>query len=101
MTSPPVDGIRKRQGEDLELMKINKKVEERKIKDFQLKEGVIWFKGTLCVPHITKLKKEVMNATHNSTFATHPMITTMYHYMKTDFWWIGMNGDVADFWLVA
>ena len=42
---PLVDRINKRQGEDLELMKIKKGVEEGKMNDFHLKEGVLGLKG--------------------------------------------------------
>ena len=68
---PLVDGIKKRQGEDHELMKIKKGVEEGKIKDFHLNKGALYFKGRLCVPKIAALKKDVMKEAYNSTFTIH------------------------------
>jgi len=48
-------------------MKITKAVEEGKIRDFHLKEGVLWHKGRLCVLDVVELNKEVMKEAHNST----------------------------------
>ena len=51
---------------------MKKGVEEGKIKDSHLKEGVLWFKGSLCVVNVLELKKGVMKETYNSIFTTHP-----------------------------
>ena len=94
---PLVDGIKKRHSEDPELMKIKKGVKEENIKDFHLKEGVLWFKGRLCVPNVAELKKEVMKEVHNPTFTTYPGSTKMYYDLQTCFWWIGMKNRCARF----
>jgi len=66
-------------------MKIKKGVEEGRIKDFHLKEGVLWFKGRLCVLNVVELKNEVMKEAHKSTFTTHPRSIKIYHDLKTHF----------------
>jgi len=66
-------------------MKIKKRIEEGRIKDFHLKEDVFWYKGISCVPNVVELKREVMKESHNSNFTTHPRSTKMYHDLKTHF----------------
>ena len=47
-----VDKIKEGQQKDPELLKLSKKVEEGFTPDFTLKEGVIMYRGRLCVPKI-------------------------------------------------
>ena len=56
ITSSIVDKIKEEQQKDFELMKLSQKVEEGSAPEFTLKDGVLRFKGRLCVPSINKLK---------------------------------------------
>ena len=40
----------------------------------------------MCVPEIGKLKKEIMEEAHFSTYAMHPGSTKMYHTLTEHYW---------------
>ena len=60
-------------------------------------DGVIRFKGRLCVPANEELKSEVLHEAHHSKYTIHPGVTKMYQDMKRMYWWPGMKRDVACF----
>ena len=60
-------------------------------------EGTIRFKGRICVPNNTELKKKLMTEAHKSKYSIHPGATKMYQDMKRSFWWSGMKNDIAGF----
>lgn len=45
-------------------------------------DGVIWFKGWLCVSLNEKVKNEVLHEAHNSKYMIHPGITKMYQNIR-------------------
>jgi len=75
VTSSIVDEIKEGQQKDPELMKLSQKVEEGSTPDFTLKEGVLRYKGRLCVPKIDELRNELLKESHESTLSTHPHST--------------------------
>jgi len=72
-------------------------VEEGSGQDFAIKEGVLRFRGHLCIPNDTALRKELLKESHNSTLSTHPGSTKMYHDLKPYYWWAGMKRDIVDY----
>ena len=92
-----MDQIKEGQQKDSELMKLSQKVEEGSAPEFTLKDGVLRFKGRLCVPSINKLKEELLKESHESTLSAHPGSTKMYRDLKTLYWWPGMKRDIAEF----
>ena len=60
-------------------------------------DGVIRFKGRLCVPSNEELKSEVLHEAHHSKYTIHPGVTKMYQDIKRMYWWPGMKRDVASF----
>jgi hypothetical protein len=59
-------------------------------------EGVLWYKGKICVPNIKKLKDKILCETHESAYSIHPGGNKMYHDLKATYWWYGMKRDVAE-----
>jgi len=78
-------------------MKLSQKVKEGSAPEFTLKDGVLRFRGCLCVPRINKLKEELLKESHESTLSTHPGSTRMYRDLKSLYWWPGMKKDIVEF----
>ncbi|KAL8146857.1 hypothetical protein AgCh_004548 [Apium graveolens] len=43
------------------------------------------------------IREEILKEAHSSSFSFHPGSTKMYGYLKKNFWWSGMKGDIAKF----
>jgi len=78
ISSSIVDKIKEGQQKDSELVKLSQKVVGESTPEFTLKEGVLRFRGRLCVPKIDKLREELLKESHESTLSTHPGSTKMY-----------------------
>ena len=97
ITSTLVEKIKTTQAGDPELSKLKQRVQARTVPDFSLSDGVLRFKNRLCVANCPDLKRELLQASHASTFSTHPGSTKMYKDLKTHYWWLGMKKDIADY----
>ena len=97
IASSIVKKIKKHQGDDPELVKLVKKLEEGSNQDFSFKDGVLWFRSRLCVPNDLELKKELLKESHDFAFTTHLESTKMYQDLKPHYWWIGMKKDIVDY----
>jgi len=78
-----VDKIKEGQQKDLEFFKLSKKVEEGSTPDFTLKEGVLRYRGRLCVSKIDELRKELLKESHKSALSTHLGSTKMFRDLKS------------------
>jgi hypothetical protein len=88
--------IQKGQVEDEEIQEIKCNIKEEKSPRFlEDEEGVLWYKGRICVPNIKELKDKILREAHDSAYAIHPGGTQMYHDLKATYWWYGMKRDVA------
>ena len=64
--------------------------------DFQMFEnGILKFRGRLCVPDDLELKEEILSEAHRSKYSIHPGSTKMYQNLRQYYWWNGMKVDVA------
>jgi hypothetical protein len=46
--------------------------QRRKISRFsEDEEGVLWYKGMICVPNIKKLKDQILHEAHESAYSIH------------------------------
>jgi len=64
--------------------------------DFKVDDqGVLRFRGRICIPDDDELKKLILEESHRSSF--HPGATKMYYDLKKLFWWSGLKLDVALF----
>ncbi|XP_042482882.1 uncharacterized protein LOC122063247 [Macadamia integrifolia] len=83
---------------DAELQKLITDIKEWKQKDqdFSLTdEGILKFKGRLCVLDDSDLRDAILKEAHNSSYSIHPGNTKMYKDLKDSYYWMGMKIDVA------
>ena len=50
-----------------------------KVPGFTEDEGVLWYKGRICVPADSELKQVIMKEAHDTLYSIHPGGTKMYH----------------------
>jgi hypothetical protein len=60
-------------------------------------QGVLWYKGRICVPDIKEIKNLILREAHDSTYSIHPGGNKMYQDLKVSYWWFGMKREVADY----
>src|SRR4051812_20820201 len=48
-------------------------------------EGVLWYKGRLCVPADSELKEVILKEAHDTLYSIHPGGTKMYQDLKEQF----------------
>jgi ribonuclease HI len=90
--------IRKGQVEDEKIQEIKCNIKEEKSPGFsEDEEGVLWYKGGICVPSIKELKDKILCEAHESTYSIHPRGNKMYHDLKATYWWYGMKRDVIEY----
>jgi hypothetical protein len=67
--------------------KIRCNIKEEKYPDFsEDEEGVLWYKGRICVPNIKELKDKILHEAHKSAYSIHPGGNKMYHDLKATYW---------------
>jgi hypothetical protein len=90
--------IRKGQVEDEKIQEIKRNIKEEKSPGFlEDVEGVLWYKGRICVPNVKELKDKILREAHESAYSIHPGGNKMYHVLKATYWWYGMKRDVAEY----
>jgi hypothetical protein len=72
--------IQKGQVEDEKIQEIKRNIKEEKSPGFSKdEEGVLWYKGRICVPNVKKLKDKILYEVHESAYSIHPRRNKMYH----------------------
>jgi hypothetical protein len=90
--------IRRGQVEDEKVQEIKRNIKEEKSPGFsEDDEGVLWYKGRICVPNVKELKDKILREAHDSAYSIHPGGNKMYHDLKATYWWYGMKRDVAEY----
>jgi hypothetical protein len=90
--------IRRGQLEDEKVQEIKCNIKEEKSPSFsEDDEGVLWYKGRVCVPNIKELKEKILREAHESAYSVHLGGNKMYHDLKATYWWYGMKSDVAEY----
>jgi len=98
LTSPVLQKIKEGQKADLGLVSQITLINQGEETDFKLDEnGVLRFRGRICVPNVPELKRSILKEGHKSGLSIHPGATKMYQDLKKIFWWPGMKRDVAEF----
>jgi hypothetical protein len=65
--------IHKGQVEDEKIREIECNIKEEKSPGFsEDEEGVLWYKGRICVPNIKELKDKILREVHESAYSIHP-----------------------------
>jgi hypothetical protein len=89
--------IQRGQLEDEKIQEIKRNIMEGKLSGFsEDDEGVLWYKGRICVPNVKELKDKILREAHESAYSIHPGGNNMYHDLKATYWWYGMKRDVAE-----
>ena len=90
--------VKERQYEDPELVELRERVPQQKKPLLELKgDGVLRYKGRLCVPDVAGLRDRIMSEAHYSWYSIHPGSTKMYHDIKDMYWWNDMKKNIAEF----
>jgi hypothetical protein len=90
--------IRRGQLEDEKVQDIKRNIKEKKSPGFSDDdEGVLLYKGRICVPNIKELKDSILHEAHESAYSIHPGGNKMYHDLKATYWWYGMKRDIAKY----
>jgi hypothetical protein len=75
--------IQRGQLEDEKVQEIKRNIKEEKSPGFsEDDEGVLWYKGRICVPNVKKLKDKILHEAHESAYSIHPGGNKMYHDLK-------------------
>jgi hypothetical protein len=83
--------------EDEKIQEIKQNIKEEKWSGFsEDEEGVLCYKGRICVPNIKKLKDKILHEAHESAYSIHRGGNKIYHDLKATCWWYGMKRDIAE-----
>jgi hypothetical protein len=89
--------IWKGQLEDEKIQEIKHNIKEEKSFGFLEDDGVLWYKGRICVPNIKELKDKILHEAHESVYSIHPGGNKMYHDLNATYWWYGMKRYTAEY----
>jgi hypothetical protein len=79
--------IQKEQVEDEKIQEIKCNIKEEKSPRFiEDDQGVLWYKGRICVPNIKELKDKILREAHVSAYSIHPGGNKMYQDIKATYW---------------
>ncbi|XP_070045391.1 uncharacterized protein [Nicotiana tomentosiformis] len=97
-TSSLVTKVKECQYEDPMLVHYRDTTPRKEKTPFEITEdGVLRYRGRLCVPNVAWLRRQVMGETHYSHYSIHPGATKMYHDIREVYWWDGMKKDIEEF----
>jgi hypothetical protein len=78
--------IQKDQVEDEKIQEIKRNIKEEKSPGFsEDDEGVLWYKGRICVPNVKELKDKILRESHESAYSIHLGGNKMYHDLKATY----------------
>jgi hypothetical protein len=84
--------------EDEKIQEIRCNIKEEKSPGFsEDEEGVLWYKGRICVSNLKELKDKILHEVHEFAYSIHPGGNKMYHDLKATYWWYGMKRDIAEY----
>ncbi|MCI64555.1 putative DNA/RNA polymerase superfamily protein, partial [Trifolium medium] len=79
LTNPFLEEIKECQKRDHKLMEKLVLINEGKETDFGVDEnGVVRYRGRVCVPDVPELRKMILEEGHRSGLSIHPGVTKMY-----------------------
>jgi hypothetical protein len=90
--------IQKGQLEDEKIQEIKCNIKEEKSSGFsEDDEGVLWYKGRICVPNVKELKDKILHEAHETAYSIHPRGNKIYHDLKATYWWYRMKRNIAKY----
>jgi hypothetical protein len=78
--------IRRGQLEDEKVQEMKCNIEEKSSGLSEDDEGVLWYKGNICVPNVRELKDKILHESHESAYSIHPGGNKMYHDLNATYW---------------
>ncbi|XP_070057140.1 uncharacterized protein [Nicotiana tomentosiformis] len=97
-TSSLVTEVKKHQYENPVIVHYRDTTPQKEKTPFEItEEGVLRYRGRLCVPNVARLRWQVIGETHYSHYSIHPGATKMYHDIRKVYWWDGMKRNIAEF----
>jgi hypothetical protein len=80
---------------DEKIQEIKQNVKEGKSLGFvEDDQGVLWYKGRMCVPGVKEIKNLILQEAHDFAYSIHPRGNKMYQDLKVSYWWYGMKCEV-------
>ena len=61
------------------------------------KDGILRFRGIICVPDDPKVKNQLLEEAHRSKYTMNPGSTNMYQNLCGKYWWNNMKREIAQF----
>ncbi|XP_070040089.1 uncharacterized protein [Nicotiana tomentosiformis] len=96
-TSSLVTKVKERQYEDPVLAHYRDITLQKEKTPFEITgDGILRYRGRLCVPNMAGLHQQVMGEAHYSCYSIHPGETKMYHDIRGIYWWDGMKKDITE-----
>ncbi|WMV32692.1 hypothetical protein MTR67_026077 [Solanum verrucosum] len=90
--------IKAKQFQDENLEELRKKTTIGKAQETTLDaDGVLNFKGRICVPRVDDLIQKLLAESHGSRYSIQPGVTKMYRALNRIYWWSSMKRDIAEF----
>ncbi|XP_070042695.1 uncharacterized protein [Nicotiana tomentosiformis] len=90
--------VKEKQYEDPELVDLKERVPQQKKLLLELKgDGVLRYRGRLCVPYVAGLRDRIMSEAHYSWYSIHPGSTKMFHDTKDVYWWNDMKKNIVEY----
>jgi hypothetical protein len=78
--------IQKGQVEDEKIQEIKCNINQEKSSGFsEDEEGVLWYKGRICVPNVKELKDKILREAHESAYSIHLGGNKMYHDLNATY----------------
>jgi hypothetical protein len=72
--------------EDEKFHEIKRNIQEENLPGFtEDAQGVLWYKGMICVPNIKELMDKILREAHKSTYNIHPGGNKMYCDLKATY----------------
>lgn len=81
---------------DIRLHKIIEGVQPGERPDFELKDDILRFRSTLCVPDAAALRDEILREAHSYGYPVHSGRTKMYLDLRGNFWWFDIK-EITEF----
>ncbi|XP_016717200.1 uncharacterized protein [Gossypium hirsutum] len=93
-----LDRIKDKQLGDKFLELLFRQVEVETATNFKIdSDGVLCFRGRICVPNDEELRLLILREAHSCPYAMHPGGDKMYKDLRELYWWPGLKCEVFDF----
>jgi hypothetical protein len=60
-------------------------------------QGVLWYKGRICVPDVKEIKNLILREAHDYAYSIHLGGNKMYPDLNVSYWWYGMKREVVEY----